>query len=103
MYIFLMELQELLTRLCHHNSFIQKSGLAGLQELVTYHCEEILSLHLAELIEATARLTLDQENDVRKAALKLLSIVLTQVKYLKIVHVQSCIDMLLLEYSMHKV
>lgn len=47
------------------------------------HSEEILGLHLAELIEAAARLTLDQEKDVRKAAFKLLSIVLTQVKYFK--------------------
>jgi hypothetical protein len=62
---------------------MQKSSLAGLQELVTHHSEEILGLHLAELIEGTARLILDQENDVRKGALKLLNIVLTQVKCFK--------------------
>jgi hypothetical protein len=62
---------------------MQKNSLAGLQELVMNHSEEILGLHLAELIEAAARLTLDQEKDVRKAAFKLLSIVLTQVKYFK--------------------
>jgi hypothetical protein len=62
---------------------MQKSSLAGLQELVMHHSEDILGLHLAEVIEATARLTLDQEKDVRMASLKLLSIVLAQVKYFK--------------------
>jgi hypothetical protein len=62
---------------------MQRSSLAGLQELVTHHSEEILGLHLAELIEATARLILDHEKDVRKDALKLLNIILTQVKYFK--------------------
>lgn len=74
-----LNVKELLSRLHHYNSSMQKSSLAGLQELVTHHSEEILGLHLAELIEATARLILDHEKDVRKDALKLLNIVLTQV------------------------
>ncbi|PNF43613.1 hypothetical protein B7P43_G03110, partial [Cryptotermes secundus] len=74
-----LSVKELLSRLRHYNSSMQKSSLVGLQELVTQHSEEILGLHLSELIEGTARLILDQENDVRKGALKLLNVVLTQV------------------------
>jgi hypothetical protein len=79
----LIQQQELLSRLHHYNTSVRKYSLAGLQELLTHHCEEILGLHLAGLIEGIARLILDQENDVRKGALKLLSIILMQVKYCK--------------------
>jgi hypothetical protein len=61
---------------------MRKSSLAGLQELVTHHPEDVLVLHLTGLIEGTARLILDQEKDVRKDALKLLNSILTQVIFL---------------------
>jgi hypothetical protein len=38
-------------------------------------------VHLAGLVEGTARLVLDEEKDVRRSALKLLSFILTQVKH----------------------
>jgi hypothetical protein len=60
---------------------MRKSSLEGLQELWMHHSEEILGLHLAGLIEGTARLMLDEEKDVRKGALKLLNSILTQVKH----------------------
>jgi hypothetical protein len=63
---------------------MRKSSLEGLQELVMHHNEDIIGLHLAGLIEGTARLILDEEKDVRKGALKLLSFILAQVKHLKI-------------------
>ena len=46
-----------------------------------HHSEDILGMHLAGLIEGTARLILDDQKDVRKSALKLLSFILTQVKH----------------------
>jgi hypothetical protein len=51
-----------------------------------HHSEDILDMHLAGLIEGTARMILDEEKDVRKGALKLLSFILTQVK-----HFENCI------------
>jgi len=49
-----------------------------------HHSEDVLDTHLAGLIEGTARLILDEEKDVRKSALKLLSFILTQVKHFEI-------------------
>ncbi|XP_021938928.1 testis-expressed protein 10 [Zootermopsis nevadensis] len=83
-YILLNQQQELLSKLGHYNIFMQKSSLAGLQELVTHHYEDIPDLYLTNLIEGTARLILDQEKDVRKDALKLLNSILTQVPVSKV-------------------
>jgi hypothetical protein len=80
-YVLLNQQQELLSKLGHYNIFMRKSSLAGLQELVTHHYEDIPDLYLTGLIEGTARLILDQENDVRKDALKLLKSILTQVTF----------------------
>jgi hypothetical protein len=80
-YIFLDQQQELLSKLGHYNIFMQKSSLSRLQELVTHHYKDIPELYLTGLIEGTSRLILDQENDIRKNALKLLKSILTQVKF----------------------
>lgn len=74
-----LNVRELLSKLHHYNSSVRKSNLEGLQQLVMHHSEDILDMHLAGLIEGTARLILDEEKDVRKSALKLLSFILTQV------------------------
>jgi len=63
---------------------VRKSSLEGLQQLVMHHSEDILDMHLAGLIEGTARLILDEEKDVRRSAIKLLSFILTQVKHFEI-------------------
>lgn len=72
---------------------MQKSSLAGLQELVTHHYEDIPDLYLTNLIEGTARLILDQEKDVRKDALKLLNSILTQVTFFKSFNVANLFKM----------
>jgi hypothetical protein len=80
-YILLNYQQELLSKLHHYNSAMRKSSVEGLQQLVMHHSDDTLGVHLAALVEGTARLVLDEEKDVRKSALKLLSFILTQVKH----------------------
>ncbi|XP_069669072.1 testis-expressed protein 10 homolog isoform X1 [Periplaneta americana] len=71
--------KELLSKLRHHNLSMRKESLAGLHELVTHRPEEIFGLYLAAVIEGVSELVIDLEKDVRREALKLLQLILTQV------------------------
>lgn len=72
-------MQELLSRLGHHNMWQKQSGLEGLIDLVVSYPPHAMALHLSSFLEAASRLTLDGEADIRKLAVKLLSSVLTAV------------------------
>lgn len=74
-----LNVQELLTRLNHHNMAIRNSGLQGLTEVIsTYGILRCIS-HLPTLLEAVCRLLLDIEADIRSNAVKLLTLILSQV------------------------
>ncbi|XP_066992048.2 testis-expressed protein 10 homolog [Anabrus simplex] len=79
-----LNIKELLTHLQHHNMSFRMDGLNGLKEIVTYHKDEVLKLHLPQLVEGVSRLVLDQEKDVRRNALKLLQSLLSSVSVLQI-------------------
>lgn len=72
-------LQELISRLHHHNAPLRISALSGLCEVVNNHTDIVLSLNLPALLHAASNLILDKEQDVRTEAIKLLSIVLSKV------------------------
>lgn len=67
-------LQDLLSKLQHHNSTNRNEGLRFLKEIITYHPQET-SKHLGSIIQGICQLALDLEKDVRKECFKALSLV----------------------------
>lgn len=67
-------MQDLLSKLQHHNSTNRNEGLRYLKEMVTYHPQET-SKHLSAIIQGICQLALDIERDVRKECFKALSLV----------------------------
>ncbi|PSN53257.1 hypothetical protein C0J52_04911 [Blattella germanica] len=77
-------IKELLAKLNHYNVAMKKSSLEGLNELLMYYPNEVVGLHLSKVIEGIARLILDEDKGVRRASIKLIEKVLTQVPDSKI-------------------
>lgn len=74
-------LQELISRLNHHNVSMRQDALTGLKELISSHGPEIVQTNLSTLLQATMSLTIDREHDVRKETLKLLSVIFENVSF----------------------
>lgn len=68
-------LQELLSKLQHHNATNRNEGLRYLKELVTNHPQEA-SKHLGAIIQGISQLCLDTEREVRRECYKALNVVL---------------------------
>uniref|UniRef100_A0A1B6D5G6 Pre-rRNA-processing protein Ipi1 N-terminal domain-containing protein n=1 Tax=Clastoptera arizonana TaxID=38151 RepID=A0A1B6D5G6_9HEMI len=74
-----LNLQELLSRLKHHNSNMKLQALSGLNELITYWSDEILRSNLQILLEPVVQLSLERDCEIRKNAVKFLAVILKKV------------------------
>lgn len=72
-------LQELLTRLKHHNVNAKVDSCEGLSSVINEYPEEILEKHLFEIIQNASHLILDREQKPRKAYIKLINTLLKHV------------------------
>lgn len=72
-----LNVKECLTRLHHHNTSFRTEALRNLKEIITNFTEEVVTKHLGNVIQATAKLSLDIEKDVRRESFKVLSMLLT--------------------------
>lgn len=68
--------QELLSKLQHHNSSYRNEGLRYLKDMLSNYPEEA-NKHFGAIIQGIAQLSLDIEKDVRKESFKALSILLS--------------------------
>lgn len=59
-----LSLKELLSRLQHFNTTSRKDALNGLKQLITSNGEEILNVHVGQLISGVSPLALDKEKIV---------------------------------------
>lgn len=59
-----LSLKELLSRLQHFNTTSRKDALIGLKQLITSNGEEILNVHVGQLISGVSPLALDKEKVV---------------------------------------
>lgn len=67
-------MQDLLTKLQHHNSANRNDGLRHLKEIITNHPQET-SKQLGAMLQGICQLALDIEKDVRRECFKALNLV----------------------------
>lgn len=68
-----------MTRLKHNNAAVKKDGLAGLLEIVTLNPTSVIKSHFSSILDSVSPLMLDISGSTRKAAVKLLSAMFSQV------------------------
>ncbi|XP_073979718.1 testis-expressed protein 10 [Rhodnius prolixus] len=68
-----LNVQDLLSRLGHHNVNMRKEALEGLTELISSHSEQILHSYLSVLLKNVTKSILDFVGLIRKDAIRLLS------------------------------
>lgn len=72
----IIDSQDLLTRLQHHNSNVRQEAIRELKEMLSQHSTEILSSQLRPLLQGICGLTLDREKDIRRDSFKVLNSIL---------------------------
>ncbi|KAK3607992.1 hypothetical protein CHS0354_009927 [Potamilus streckersoni] len=73
-----LNIQDLLVHCQHFSSSVRHDGVTGLRELLTSH-PELMTSHLAAVLEKTSELFTDKDPAVRKAVIKLLSVFYSKI------------------------
>ena len=71
-------LQDLLAQCQHYSSSVRQDALGGLRELLM-SCPDMLSTHLAVILERTSPLCLDKDSTLRQALCRFYKAILPQV------------------------
>lgn len=69
-------LQELLIRLQHHNSKVRQEAVKELKDIMFVHAQRIMGTQIGELLKGICALFIDKEREIRKDALKVLTVML---------------------------
>ncbi|KAI5750036.1 hypothetical protein M8J76_012318 [Diaphorina citri] len=74
-----LSVKELMSRLRHNNSAVKQDGLSGLLEIITLNPTSVIKSHFSSILDSVSPLMLDISATTRKAAVKLLSAMFSQV------------------------
>lgn len=74
-----LSVKELISRLKHNNAAVKQDGLSGLLEIVTLNPTSVIKSHFSSILDSVSPLMLDISASTRKAAVKLLSAMFSQV------------------------
>uniref|UniRef100_A0A8D8RUF7 Testis-expressed sequence 10 protein homolog n=1 Tax=Cacopsylla melanoneura TaxID=428564 RepID=A0A8D8RUF7_9HEMI len=74
-----LNVKELMSRLKHNNSAVKQDGLSGLFEIVTLNATSLIKSHFSSIVDSVSSLMLDISGNTRKAVVKLLSAMFSQV------------------------
>ncbi|KAL1464962.1 hypothetical protein WDU94_004560, partial [Cyamophila willieti] len=74
-----LNVKELMSRLRHNNAAVKQDGLSGLFEIVTLNPTSLIKSHFSSILDSVSPLMLDISGNTRKAVVKLLSAMFSQL------------------------